>query len=380
MRILYIFKHNPYGIGGGCRASFLYLMAFREIFSNAHFDILTCEEYIKDFPPEILHQTNVIGVAGRSTFSKMISPLTGILHRYQAKVLYMIGKQKYDFCIFDHNAIAGSLVMDIKKKGIKSIVINHNLEADYYRDNTTNLIKRLLILPQVIRNEKKSYLLCDYNLFLTSEDRNDFCAHYGVSNSKYIVRYVYEYKDNKNFRLNTVSTNSICITGSLNNHQNVDGINSFMDDLFPLLPSGIRVTIAGKKPIDEIMSKVKKHPNITLVANPSDINEIASNCSIYLCPTKLGSGIKVRITDAFRNGLPVIAHVVSARGYSQFEKMGYLISYYNRESFVKAYVQMQNWIKQNPHYKKLIRDYYFEECSFEKSVNEIASQLKMLRQ
>lgn len=378
MRVLYIVKHNPYGIGGGCRASFLYLMAFREIFSNAKFDILTCEEYVKDFPLEIIHQINVIGVSKRNIFSKMISPLTGILHRYQAKVLCMIGKQKYDICIFDHNAIAGSLVKDIKKKGIKSLVINHNLEADYFRDNTTSLIKRLLILPQVIRNEKKSYLLCDYNLFLTSEDRNDFYARYGLSNTKSLVRYVYEYKDNRKFISNTVSTNSICITGSLNNIQNVDGINDFVDQIYPLLPPCCNIVIAGKNPSVRIISKLKQYSNINLIANPVDIDKVVNSCCIYMCPTKLGSGIKVRLTDAFRNGLPVIAHVVSARGYSQFEEAGYLISYYDMESFAKAYSQMQIWIKKNPNYKSIIKAYYLKECSFEKSVSEISSFLKEL--
>lgn len=45
MRILYVLKHNPWGIGGGCYACRNYLDAFTDIFNNAKFDILYCSEF-----------------------------------------------------------------------------------------------------------------------------------------------------------------------------------------------------------------------------------------------------------------------------------------------------------------------------------------------
>lgn len=376
MKILYILKHNPYGVGGGCKATFLYFMAFKEIFDKADFDVLTCEEYVKDFPPSIVSQINVIGIPRRNVLAKVVSPFTGILHRYQNKAKNLLNITNYDFCIFDHNAIAGSLIRYVKKKGIKSLVINHNLEANYYRDNTHSTIKRFLILPQVVKNEKNSYYLCDYNLFLTSEDRIDFCNHYGYSSTKVLTRYIYEYEDINKSIISESSSDSFCITGSLNNIQNIDGIEYFIETIYPLLPVNVNITISGKDPCDKMVSRLKKYPNINLIANPTNMDEIVSNCSIYLCPTKLGSGIKVRISDALRNGLPVIAHKVSARGYSQFIKAGFMISYDDKETFVIALEQMRNWIKQTPDYKRVIRDYYFEECNFEKSTKEIAIFLK----
>ena len=39
-KVLYILKHNPWGIGGGCYASNLYFTAFLEVFKDYQFDIL----------------------------------------------------------------------------------------------------------------------------------------------------------------------------------------------------------------------------------------------------------------------------------------------------------------------------------------------------
>lgn len=47
MRILYILKHNPWGIGGGCYACRNYLELFSELFKESQIDACICEEYLK---------------------------------------------------------------------------------------------------------------------------------------------------------------------------------------------------------------------------------------------------------------------------------------------------------------------------------------------
>lgn len=76
-----------------------------------------------------------------------------------------------------------------------------------------------------------------------------------------------------------------------------------------------------------------KNGNLTLVANPKDIQSIVASCDIYLCPIKLGGGLKLRVMDGFRNGLPVLAHAVSARGYRQFEKDGVMAEFTSSDQF-----------------------------------------------
>ena len=43
--------------------------------------------------------------------------------------------------------------------------------------------------------------------------------------------------------------------------------------------------------------------------------------------------MKLRMMDGFRNGLPVLAHAVSARGYRQFEKDGVMAEFISPNQF-----------------------------------------------
>ena len=63
------------------------------------------------------------------------------------------------------------------------------------------------------------------------------------------------------------------------------------------------------------------------------MNKVIQMGNIYICATRLGSGIKVRIADGLRNGLPVIAHQVSARGYSDYVEKGVFYPFSTPEEF-----------------------------------------------
>ena len=39
MNILYLLRHNPWGIGGGCYATRCYFEAFKEVFAGVQFDV-----------------------------------------------------------------------------------------------------------------------------------------------------------------------------------------------------------------------------------------------------------------------------------------------------------------------------------------------------
>lgn len=74
MKILYILKHNPWGIGGGCFACRNYLQLFTTIFSNAAFDVCICEEYLEAKHEKEYPMVNFIPVKGRGKINKYLIP------------------------------------------------------------------------------------------------------------------------------------------------------------------------------------------------------------------------------------------------------------------------------------------------------------------
>lgn len=339
MRILYVLKHNPWGIGGGCYACRNYLQLFSTMFADYKIDACICEEYLKNANVSEYPNVSFIPVKQRSKLSKVLTPINGQLHRHYHKAVQLMKENKYDICIFDENGIAGSLVKEGHKHGMKTIVINHNCQYEYSRDNMTSLLEKLLILPVVVRCERKSYKLCDYNIFLTEEDQIIFENRYGRSNTKGIVGGCFYPKDfdlssNQEIKPFRKEHLKMVISGTMGNVQNMDGINYFLDDLLPCVPESIQIVLAGKNPPASLIEKVMTmEPRVTLIPNPKDIDTIVRDCDIFLCPARLGGGMKLRVMDGFRNGLPVLAHAVSARGYRQFEKDGIMAEFNNSAQF-----------------------------------------------
>lgn len=373
MRILYILKHNPWGIGGGCYACRNYLELFTELFKDSCFDVLICSEYLESQISKDFVNCTFYPVSPRNKISQYLSPVTQILHRHQRVAVSMIEKNLYDYCIFDHNSIAGSLVGICKKKGIKTIVLNHNCELEYFRDNNSRL-KNLLLLPSVRKNERKAYLKCDYNIFLTDEDRDLFKNIYGESGTKTVVGGCFLRKGDV-INHSVMPFNAACvklvISGTIGNVQNRDGINFFLDELYEYLPENIEVVITGRNPTEEIIKKVAKLKNVSIIANPADILEIVGKCDVLVCPTRLGGGMKLRLIDGLRCGLPVISHKVSARGYTAFVDKGIVCQFETAEEFGSCLVKVIDLIQNGKIDKTIIGKCAEDIFSFEAALKRL---------
>lgn len=380
MKILYILKHNPWGIGGGCYACRNYMDAFMEIFKDAEFDICICEEYLKDCAECYSDKINFIGVAPRSKSSKILSPLSGVMHRHKDEAKRLMRSNRYDYCIFDESGIAGSLVDEAKAHGIRTVVINHNYQVEYSRDNIKSGLERALILPVVERCERRSYKHCDYNIFLTEEDLQTFARVYGVSKTKSVVGGCF-FNKGESIGLCERTFNKdrlkIVISGTIGNVQNLDGINYFLDDLYSHVPSDISVLIAGKNPPVSLIERIKEYPNVEIIPNPVDIDAIVRTCDIFLCPTKLGGGMKLRVMDGLKNGLPVLTHRVSARGYAVFGKKGVLCVFDDAKGFVAGLYRLIDEIRIGKLTKDEIIGLADKTFSFESAVVRLKTFLGM---
>lgn len=378
MRILYVLKHNPWGIGGGCYACRNYLQLFSEVFHGTEMDVCICEEYLTPEREKEYPMAHFYPVAPRGIIGKVMTAFTGIMHRHQTTVKGLLKSNHYDYCVFDHNSIAGSLVSVCRSKGVKTIVLNHNCEYDYFKDNN-GALKRMLFLHQVKRIERQSYLNCDYNIFLTEEDKEQFAEMYGPSETIAVVGGCFYPKNEHHGSLPEVKPFrkehlKMVISGTMGNVQNMDGISYFLDELLPLVPEDIHIVLAGKNPPESLMERVKPmSPRISIIPNPKDMDAVVRDCDIFLCPARLGGGMKLRVMDGFRNGLPVLAHAVSARGYRQFEKEGMMWEFETAEEFLKGLTSILNNICSNSLKKNLIVSYSYNCFSFCQSVKRFVS-------
>lgn len=383
MKILYICQHDPFAkVGGGSMASHAYLRAFADI-ADGQID-LVCAESIKTkheiYDPNVKVK-EIIYVPDRSIINKCMSVITGHLNRYIPFVRQYLknNHNKYTTIVFDHSGIAGPLVKLAKSYGLKTITIHHNYEKEYYSDNNT-IVKRLFFLRHVIKCEKNAFLNSDLNLFLTENDKKKFYDTYGIPYGKSFVIGVFEYYDHKVFDIRNCPKSDgslqLVITGSLCTSQGVDGIVYFFNQLYPHISQNINVIIAGRNPGNIIEELCKSHKNVQLIPNPENMEDVIRKGDIYVCPTRVGGGLKLRVMDGLKLGLPVITHQCSARGYDMFHNSPYFKVFSNANEFAFKLQELIDLYLKNSISKKNIQNKYLSSFTYESGLLRLRSAVE----
>ena len=328
-KILYIAPHDIRKRTGGALATLAYYNALVALYGD-NVDIM--------MPAEVCDGTiqNVIPVKSRP---RIMALLSGSLHRYKSAVKKHLKEHAFEYgiCVINGGLYAGDMMDMIHSYGLKIIVIHHNFEREYAMDN-----KGLLTLGGrtsffIVKNEKQAYQKADVNSFLTREDIELFNRHYGKSPAKTFLLGTFEPYDIELPQSIESHKKIIAITGSMNSVQTMCGIsdihNNYYDIIKDLCPDW-NLVIAGRNPRQEVYDLQKENPDkIIVIPNPENMDEVTSQASIFLCPTNVGGGLKLRLMDGLRMGLPILVHKVSARGYDAFLDKPYFKVYEDRESF-----------------------------------------------
>lgn len=378
MRILFVTIDNPFGIGGGDFATHAYLLALSEI-SNGNIDVFLRD----DIEIDRSLKANYFVVPERNILSRIRSLFTGHLHRNVNAVRKRLAEGvKYDYCVFNSSKTATGLIKQVRKMGIKVITIHHNVEAEYTRDNTPNPIQKALLLHLVKKAERQSYMQSDYNLFLTRQDMDAFIELYGNNDSVKGLIGTFEFNPLPNIvpKVSDPQHLTFAITGSLCVTQSIDAVRYFFEEFYKYLPEGSKVIVSGRQPTQEVKDLCNSHSNVQLIPNPKDMNEVINNADVYVCPTRLGGGMKLRVMDGLRYGIPVIAHTSSARGYDTMIDAGCVFAFTNQEEFSAQLSTIIGKIQNGSINRPLIRQKYEEVFSFQAGLERMKSIIQTTKE
>lgn len=372
-KILYIAPHDIRKRTGGALATLAYYNALVALYGD-NVDIM--------MPAEVCDGTiqNVIPVKSRP---RIMALLSGSLHRYKNAVNTLLSEKArdYELCVINGGLYAGDMMDMIHSYGLKIIVIHHNFEREYAMDN-----KGLLTLGGrtsffIVKNEKQAYQKADVNSFLTREDIELFNRHYGKSPAKTFLLGTFEPYDIELPQSMESHKKIIAITGSMNSVQTMCGIsdihNNYYDIIKDLCPDW-NLVIAGRNPRQEVYNLQKENPDkIIVIPNPENMDEVTSQASIFLCPTNVGGGLKLRLMDGLRMGLPILVHKVSARGYNAFWDRPYFKIYDNRDSFKNGLNDLLKYCKDN-YEPTVIQGDYLLSFSFQAGCSRMSEAMAVL--
>lgn len=283
----------------------------------------------------------------RSQLRKGLDVYRGRLHRFVDFVTDHLKEHRYDIVVLDHTITAACTLDAVLRSGAKVVTIHHNVEKNYIKDNPTPLFYRLPYDYFALKAESDALLKGNVNLTLTQSDADTFQAlHQGHNLHLHNVG-ICEYRPivPKNFGSGAASKRVFVMTGSLCFRQSVVPIMDFFRRYYPILMAevpDVRVVVAGRNPNHELTEMCATLENVTLIPNPEDLEKVVANADSYICPVNAGSGIKLRVLDGLKQGLPVLCHEVSAVGYEDLNEHGCLYTYRDEDSFRSALRQLLN--------------------------------------
>ena len=380
-KILFVGITNFFVRGGGSLATLAYYNAFCHEFGRQNVNLALPAEFC--YGPYAF----AIAVPPRKRWLTYLKLFQGRFHRYYDFFRKYLKKHhdEYDVAVINGGFYAGDMVKMFQQYGIKVVVIHHNYEPEYHMDNRTLPTMGGLTPFFVRRNERNAYLSADLNAYLTQADIKLHQQHYGNCNNTFCLGVSEPEKvecfPNERKKVSSISNKNIVITGSMNSVQTICGIMDFKKHYFhivqELLPDW-KIIIAGRDPDPRIQKFASDYSDIIqLIPNPENIDDIISRGSIFLCPTNVGGGLKLRLMDGLRHGLPVLTHSISARGYDAFFGRPFFQIYNSEQSFVIGVEKLKDYIKGKSEDTK-ISELYRSNFGFEAGCARVKHMMKLL--
>jgi GT2 family glycosyltransferase/glycosyltransferase involved in cell wall biosynthesis len=108
---------------------------------------------------------------------------------------------------------------------------------------------------------------------------------------------------------------TLLFLGSFRHLPNVEALNWFLKEIFPLIRKAeprARLVIVGSDPPPR--HSLREAEAIEMLGFVEDVHQPLKQYAVFVCPILAGSGIRVKLLEAFAAGIPVVSTRIGAEG------------------------------------------------------------------
>lgn len=125
----------------------------------------------------------------------------------------------------------------------------------------------------------------------------------------------------KNINENSQKKYDILFVGHDNPH-NIEGVEWFLDWVYPLLNPDVLIRIVGK-----VSTLTKRNiSNVSFAGFVENLEDEYNSAKITICPLKRGTGMKIKVLEAMAHGLPSVVTIRGADGFLDKTEFGSFVT------------------------------------------------------
>jgi GT2 family glycosyltransferase len=109
---------------------------------------------------------------------------------------------------------------------------------------------------------------------------------------------------------------NLLFVGNFRHPPNTQALNFFIENVLPLVRRerpAAHLTVIGAHAPPGLESELRR-PGVTFLGPVEDIREPLSRYAVFVCPILSGSGVRVKLLEAFAAGIPVVSTRLGAEG------------------------------------------------------------------
>ncbi|MBV9302206.1 MAG: glycosyltransferase [Acidobacteriaceae bacterium] len=202
--------------------------------------------------------------------------------------------------LFEHDIFFQSLERAIRAGKLSAVAV---LEYLRMLRHELGMLKRMTRV-QVCSRENARYLL---GFLPELKGRMDADLRAGIDTSRY--RYVTRGRER----------NTMLFVGSFRHAPNEEAVKWFVREVLPAVLKSKReaklIVVGSEAPAS--LRDLGDHPNVQFTGFVQDIREPLEQYAVFVCPILSGSGMRVKLLEAFASGMPVVSTRIGAEGLAE---------------------------------------------------------------
>lgn len=211
---------------------------------------------------------------------------------------------------------------------VPSVLFTHNVESEIFERHANVAANPLLRAvwrnqyDKMVRFEASALKAYDRVVSVSERDSDIFVSRYGLPRDRVrdiatgldLERYTYR-NDTRDV---SADGGHLVFTASMNSAANIDAVEWFMDDVWPLLRDrrpNLEFKVAGRNPPPGLVKRAaEKGYNWTFTGAVPSVEPFVHDADLYVIPLRVGGGTRLKVIEAIAMGTPLVSTDIGVEG------------------------------------------------------------------